>query len=166
MAATTLLLAVGNVLRGDDGVAARVLDHVLDRWGAGAGAQAMTVHGLTPELAEAVASASAVVILDADVTAATVTLEPLPEATAGRSASRVLSHSLTPTALIALARQLYGFTGAAWLCRLPARQLAYGTALSAVAEAAAGEGARQLRALLGSRERSRGDEPCPRPEES
>jgi hydrogenase maturation protease len=161
VSATTLLIAVGNVLRGDDGVAARVLDQV----GAGAGAQAMTAHGLTPELAEAVATASAVVILDADLTAATVTLEPLAEATANRNASRVLSHSLTPTALIALARQLYGFSGAAWLCRLPARQLAYGTALSAVAEAAACEGARQLRALLGPRDRSQGDEPCPRPEE-
>ncbi|MBK6846367.1 MAG: hydrogenase maturation protease [Proteobacteria bacterium] len=159
MSATTLLLAVGNVLRGDDGVAARVLDHVLDQLGAGAGAQAMAVHGLTPELAEAVAAVGAVVILDADVGAATVTLEPLPEAAAGRGTGRVLSHSLTPAALIALARQLYGFNGAAWLCRLPARQLAYGTALSAVAEAAACEGARQLRALLGSRDRLQGDEP-------
>lgn len=146
MAATTLLLAVGNVLRGDDGVAARALELL---GGGAADVEARAVHGLTPELAEAVAGAGRVVILDADLGASGVMVEALPEADLrGYGAGRVLSHSLTPRALIALARQLYGFAGPAWICRLPAQNLAAGVGLSAVAEAAAREGARQLAALL------------------
>lgn len=145
MAATTLLLAVGNVLRGDDGVAARALELL----GGAADVEARVVHGLTPELAEVVAGAGRVVILDADLGASGVMVEALPETDLrAHGAGRVLSHSLTPRALVALARQLYGFAGPAWICRLPVQDLAGGVGLSAVAEAAAREGARQLAALL------------------
>ncbi|MBK8481076.1 MAG: hypothetical protein IPL40_07845 [Proteobacteria bacterium] len=150
MAASTLLIAVGNVLRGDDGVAAAVLDQL----GARADLQSIAVPGLTPELAETIAAARVVVILDADVAASDVTLEPLLATPLRRGEGHLLSHDLSPAILIALARQLYGFTGAAWLCRLPARAFPYGAELSGFACAAVREGALQLVALLGRLERA------------
>jgi Ni,Fe-hydrogenase maturation factor len=55
-----------------------------------------------------------------------------------------LTHSFPPDALVALARRLYGFSGVAWLCRVPARAFGAGERLSAVAEASAHTAARLL----------------------
>ena len=114
-----LLIAVGNPLRGDDGVAERVLSLIpvaddLAR---------MSVFNLTPELAQQVAQHDLVVIIDADTSAETVAITPV-ETEPELAPQPITSHGLTPDALVTLARRLYQFSGAALVCRIPAFEFA------------------------------------------
>ena len=119
---SVLYVAIGNPLRGDDGVAHRVLA-LLEP-----GAAKLGVHQLTPELAWEVARAEAVVFIDADVSAMEPRLEPV-----GEPHASLLGHAMTPEEVVYLARGLYGFTGEAFVCRVPAEQFE-GRGLSAEAE--------------------------------
>jgi hydrogenase maturation protease len=100
-----LVICVGNPLRGDDGVgwrAAELLERAL-----GDTAEVVVRHQLTPELAEHVARADVFVVVDASV-----------EVPAGRVATSsveiptnddaALTHDLSPGALLALARTVFG----------------------------------------------------------
>ncbi len=135
-----VVLAIGNTLRGDDGVA----DHVADLLGARAGVDVRRLHQLTPELAEEIAHAAAVIFVDADPEVAEARLERLVPAPQ-RSA---FTHTVTPGDLVILAEQLYGFQGVAYLCRVPAENFAEGESLSEVAEAGARAAAECVLALL------------------
>lgn len=135
-----VVLAIGNTLRGDDGVAA----HVADLLGACAGVDVRRVHQLTPELAEEVARARAVIFVDADPHVAAARVERLTPAP--RSAT--LTHSVTPGELVMLAERLYGFQGTGYLCHVPAENFGAGESLSEVAEAGARVAAECLRRLL------------------
>ena len=96
-----LILGYGNPLRGDD--AAGPI--------AAARLGGLAVHQLTPELAEAIAQADAVLFLDADAA-----LPPGEIAvTAIRPSSAVLDHHATPAALLELARTVFGAAPKAWL---------------------------------------------------
>ena len=114
----TLILACGNPLRGDDGVAHAVLrliepsPHCALR----------SVHQLTPELAEEIARFSRVVFLDADAGSKALAIEPL-HAFRPRSP---LTHAASPEEVVALARALFGFAGEAFLCRIPAHDFTPG----------------------------------------
>ncbi|MBZ5590992.1 MAG: hydrogenase maturation protease [Acidobacteriia bacterium] len=135
-----LVVAVGNTLRGDDGVAHRVADLL----GARPEVDVRRVHQLTPELAEEMAHATTVVFVDADVEASAVRLERLTP-----NAQRApITHTMTPNELVMLAERLYGFQGAAYLCRVPAEDFAAGGALTPVAEAGARAAARKVAELL------------------
>jgi len=109
----TLLIACGNPLRGDDGVAHEVLrslEPAPDR-------ELLSVQQLTPEIAAELARFERVVFLDADVSATTITIEPVSEALS----SSPLSHWSSPAEIVALARGLYRFRGEALVCRITAR---------------------------------------------
>ncbi|MBL8212273.1 MAG: hypothetical protein JNK87_16270 [Bryobacterales bacterium] len=106
-----LFVAIGNPLRGDDGVAWRVLDRLRlsgDR---------LHLHQLTPEVAAEIAPYAEVVFLDADVEAEVPVVEPVGDATAASA----FTHHVSPAAVVRAARLWFGFAGNAWLCRLPAR---------------------------------------------
>lgn len=133
-----LVLGIGNTLRGDDGVAARVLE-LLE--GAPAGPRLAATHGLTPELAWDVASCDEVVFVDADLQASEVRLEPVGEA----PGATTLGHHWSPERVLGLAREL-GFGGRAWVCRLPVARCEAGEGLTEVAEASARRAADLLRA--------------------
>jgi hydrogenase maturation protease len=141
---STLVLGVGNTLRGDDGVAARVLELLALH-------PSKELHlrpalSLVPELAVDIARHGRVIFVDADVRAENVTLERLSDE------ERDGLHRLAPTSLVAYARSL-GFTGEAWVCRLPVESMEAGVALSARAAAAAQEAANLL---LGAASGARG----------
>ena len=128
-----LLVAIGNPLRGDDGVGWLVADE-LERAGVPAGGMVVRCRQLLPELAEAVAAASAVVLLDAavDVPPGAVRVSPVtPDA-----AAEVSPHDLSPGALLALARVLAGAAPPAWLVAVGGARFAHGEGLSAPARAA------------------------------
>jgi hydrogenase maturation protease len=129
---TTLILGIGNTLRGDDGVGPFVLSLLANR-----GYTLRATHGLLPELAEDIAAHARVVFVDADLTVHEVSLTPL-----GVGARDALHH-FAPVTLVKLARKL-GFDGDAWLCRVPVRAMAVGEGLSAEARAAAQEAARLI----------------------
>ena len=134
---TILCIAIGNPLRGDDGVARRALQLL----GAHEEIQALNVLQLTPELASDIAAADRVIFLDADPSISEVVCESVAQGTAR---STPLTHSVTPFELLRIARRLYNFTGEAWLCRMPAERFEYGEPLTGRAEEAARSAAKLL----------------------
>jgi len=132
-------IAIGNALRGDDGVGNYALRLITpapsDR------VQRIEVCQLTPELACAIALADAVFFLDADPSAAEVVLAPV-EPPSGNASP--LAHSMSPAELVATAQRLYAFAGKALLCRIPAKQFEYGEELTPQAKAAARSAAKMI----------------------
>jgi hydrogenase maturation protease len=131
----TLLIACGNSLRGDDGVAHRVLELL------GARAEARSVMQLTPELAAEIAGFDTVVFLDAAAGIQTVIIEDVPQPTAPAP----LSHVSRSSEVVALSIALFGFHGRALECRIPVADFAAGQQLSPVAERFANQAAQLLR---------------------
>jgi hydrogenase maturation protease len=100
-----LVLAYGNPLRGDDGVA-RHIAQALGKTLHDPSTEIVILHQLTPELAETVSKAEAVIFLDAVAGALPghISLESLD---AAPSDSATWTHILTPSSLLALSRALY-----------------------------------------------------------
>jgi hydrogenase maturation protease len=138
---STLVIGVGNTLRGDDGVAARVLE-LLEARAPGAFVLKATL-SLLPELADDLVAHARVIFVDADVLAREVTLRPVEEERAGL-------HRFAPWGVVAMARSL-GFLGEAWVCSLPVEALGAGEGLSPAAVATADEAVERLLADAGER---------------
>jgi len=128
-----LAIASGNTLRRDDGVAHHVLD-LLD------GVEKRAALQLSIELAQEIAAFDTVFFLDADVNEGAPRLVPV-DAFPARAA---LTHRSQAAEIVYLARSLYGFGGAAWLCRIPVRDFGYGEGLSPEAH----QSAQQAAALI------------------
>lgn len=131
-----LWIGLGNPLRRDDGAASAALDRVggSEHW------RRMDRMQLTPEIAAELAGFDRVVFIDADAReGGQVLLEPVAEA-----AAEPLTHHSTPGSIVALARRLFGFTGIAQICRIPAVDFGYGEGLSPHAAVMAEEAARLL----------------------
>ena len=133
----TLAVAVGNPLRRDDGVAHQVLQH-LD-------CESRSFLQLTPEVAAVIAHYDTVVFIDADARSAEVRIESVPEA----ETTSALTHCSGPSEVVALSKALFGFTGRALLCRIPVRDMSYGSGLSPRVEALVAHTAQQLLDPLG-----------------
>jgi Ni,Fe-hydrogenase maturation factor len=136
----TLLMACGNSLRGDDGVAHEVLRLVEYR----KSCHARHVHQWVPELAEEISRFERVVFMDADLEATAPALEPV----SGESTRSPLSHASNPAEIVALSRALFGFEGEALLYRLPAGNFAPGEQLSGEQQQLAAQAAGQLHRFL------------------
>lgn len=138
---TTLIYAIGNPLRRDDGVAQRAALLL------GEGDWTLhTPHELLPEMAEEVAAAARVIFIDADFQPGETRLESIK----ATCCPGLLSHGLRPCDLLSLTRKLYGFTGEAWLCRVPGEDFGLGEGLSPKAEANAVQAAALVRGMLGA----------------
>ena len=123
-----LVIGYGNTLRRDDGVGPRVAESIA-RLGL-PGVQALACALLTPELAEPVARAGAVVFVDASVEAPRrVQLRRLEPA----DSSRILAHAADPRTLLALARDVFGRVPQAWWLTIPIEDLGIGEELSLLA---------------------------------
>jgi hydrogenase maturation protease len=124
-----LVIGYGNTLRGDDAVGFRVASTVAG-WG-WPDVTSLAVPQLTPELAPVLAAARLAVFVDArlrerddcgDVECQA--LEP------SQSAPRSNSHAADPRRLLALARDVYGFSPRAWLLTVPTVEIGFGEQLS------------------------------------
>ena len=116
----TYLIAIGNVLRRDDGAAHRALELL-------GGTRA--VMQLTPEIASEIAMCDRVMFLDASIDPGESRIERVsPHATGS------FTHDLTPGAVVYLAEHLYGFRGEAFLCRIPGVDFGMGEGLSPEAQ--------------------------------
>jgi hydrogenase maturation protease len=105
-AAGVLVVGYGNPLRTDDGIGWRAVEAVAADPRL-AGATAIAIHQLLPELALDVSQASLVVLVDARVglVPGAVAVDLVEPAATGATA---WSHHLTPAALGGMARELYG----------------------------------------------------------
>ncbi len=135
------LVALGNPLRGDDGAAHRALELL----GTIPGAKVLDLIQLGPEVADEIADSDLAVFIDADIEAGEARLTPVGPVPPSPSP---LAHALRPEEVVALSRQLFGFQGSAWLCRIPAQEFNAGEGLTPACEANARRAAQLLRRLL------------------
>jgi hydrogenase maturation protease len=127
-----LVVGYGNALRGDDGVGPRVAE-LLAAGEQLPGARIEARHQLTPELAEDIAAARLVVLVDAASDGAPGHVCVSEIVARGQS---IGSHAIDPADLVDLAQRLYGHTPPVVLVSVGVEQFEVGAALSpAVASA-------------------------------
>jgi len=135
-----LLIAIGNRLRRDDGVA----HAVLERLGSAHDLNTRALLQLTPEVAAEIADYESVIFIDADTRGADVSIEPLRPL----PWSPVLTHVSSPREVVALSRSLFGFAGQVFQCRIPVDDLSVGDGLSPRANMLVSTAAEGLEILL------------------
>lgn len=100
-----LILACGNQLRGDEGIAV-VLAHYLRNEFCEPETEIQSLHQWTPELAESISHSDIVLFLDASATLQPGKVQLKRVKAAGEFCSS-MKHSMSPETLLALAAQLY-----------------------------------------------------------
>jgi len=120
-----LVIGYGNTLRQDDSAGPRVIEQL--ETSAIPGVHLLACAQLSPEHAEAVARARAVVFVDAQV--GITSHVQLRKITPGES-SQVTTHAAEPATLLALARDVYSRTPPAWMLTIPVERLGFGTDIS------------------------------------
>jgi hydrogenase maturation protease len=149
-ATTSLILAYGNPLRGDDGVgwhAAQWIEQALPGQ-----ATVMALHQLTPELAETLSQYERAIFIDAQVG----TGEPGPVAAChlralapGEITAQALTHHVTPQDLLTAAQILYGHAPTAHLLTIDAYDFSYREGLSPPVAAARSRVVEMVGGILG-----------------
>lgn len=139
-AAETLVVGIGNDLRGDDAAGPLAAASVAGR----PGVRVITVHQLTPELSADLAAAARVVFVDAEV--------GIQEAIARRVGpadhAGATTHHETPQGLLALAEEVFGRAPKAWVIGIPAERFDVGAGLSESAAAGVGQAVELLGDLV------------------
>ncbi len=125
-----LILAYGNPLRGDDGIAWRAAEALQSALRVSA--RILCTQQLAPELAEAAADAEIVIFLDAaaDGKEGEVTCRAI----SAQSAPVRFSHHLAPEQILALSGQLYSAAPRGFLITAHARSFKHGDTLSPAAQ--------------------------------
>jgi hydrogenase maturation protease len=128
-----LILAYGNPLRSDDGIAWRVAEE-LARTLRPPDVEIRCVHQLTPELADHASRALAVIFMDARCAGepGAITSTPVDP----QFDEPPFSHHVTPQSLIALCGHLYAATPRAFVVSLSGQSFEFGESLSPTAERA------------------------------
>ncbi|MBX3085014.1 MAG: hydrogenase maturation protease [Anaerolineae bacterium] len=101
-----LIIGYGNPLRGDDGIGWHVAENLLHfAWAEDV--PILTRHQLTPELAERLVNVDRVIFIDAQVGVRPGEIQ-VQRVNAAADSAFAFTHHLTPDALLAAARDLYG----------------------------------------------------------
>lgn len=133
-----LIIAYGNPLRSDDGVAWRAAEALRKRFSADE-IEIHCVHQLAPELAESVSQFPGVIFVDAASAPASHPGEINVETLGGndvRESTTHFPHALSPRAVVRLAETLYGAKPQAFSVTVTGQNFDHGEALSpAVASA-------------------------------
>ena len=128
-----LVIGIGNRLRSDDGAGVRVAEALEAQ---ATGMQVLVCDQLTPELAEPISQARAVLFIDAQMRDAS---EPTAQAPGGVHPQTLEAstlgdpsgHALTPQRLLALSAALYGICPPSWQLLIPGEHWQVGDQLSA-----------------------------------
>jgi hydrogenase maturation protease len=145
-----LVIGYGNPLRGDDGVGWRVAAAVAAALPGGA-AEVLTVHQLTPELAEPISRAERVIFIDAAAEGEAGAVSCFALEDAGRQPALQGSHLTTPDALLGMAAELFGRCPPAHMVTVVGESFELSESLSPVVEAAAIEAIARVLELVTSR---------------
>jgi len=137
-----MIIGYGNPLRGDDGVGWRVAEALAAELPT---EEALTVHLLTPELAEPISRARLVVFVDAAVGDLPGQIHCFPLAPA---TGRPSSHETNPAGLLALAAELFGSCPPAHMVTITGESFDVGETLSEAVEAAVPVAAAAVRAIV------------------
>jgi hydrogenase maturation protease len=164
----TVVIGYGNDLRGDDAVGPLAATAVAasDM----PSVQALAVHQLVPELAEALALADMAIFVDARVPSPPllhqdsapgdegeeiVSVHPIEPA----AIDSAIGHTGDPRALLALTKALYGRCPVAWSIAVPASSFVFGAGLSPAAERGLTVALQQIRELIDVQDKAL-IEPC------
>ncbi len=139
-----VLLALGNTLRADDGVGARLARALADALAEPV--EVVESQELLHEHADRIAAADAVVFADTSVSGAPG--EVRATLLSARSPRPAVLHALTPEELIGLARALHGRAPPAILVTVAGKEFGFAEALSPEVEAALPEARARVLALL------------------
>jgi hydrogenase maturation protease len=123
-----LVIGIGSELRRDDGAGRHVADTIARV--APPGVETRSVHQLTPELAVELVGRRLVLIVDAAVDVADVTVRPVVRAGDADGGTGAMSHHLDPVALIGLAALFGPRPEEVVVVSVPVRDLGLGTGLS------------------------------------
>ena len=127
-----LIVACGNPLRCDDGLAWRVVEE-LHRLRLPQDVEIIAQHQLTPELASPVSQVERVLFLDAARCGQTGELRCEP--VLPLHASGALTHDLSPASILSLSQELYGRAPQAYVISLGGECFDHGETISATVEA-------------------------------
>jgi hydrogenase maturation protease len=129
-----LIIGFGNALRGDDAfgwhAANRLVKLALDE-----SVQVLTVHQLTPELAQPISEAELVIFIDASYEGEPGTWK-CEEIAANATLANSLAHHFTPISLLAYAGNIFGASPRALIIALAAESFDFCETLTPRAEAA------------------------------
>jgi hydrogenase maturation protease len=136
-----VVVAYGNPLRGDDGVAWRVAELLRSH-----GSRIVLTQQLTPEIALELRGVKRVVFVDAAVggEAGRVTSAPVD----GSPSAATSAHHLSPASVLAYARCLNGEVPQAFIVSIAGQDFGLGESLSCRVQAALPEAVRRVRAML------------------
>ncbi len=145
MTKKTVVIGIGNPLRGDDGVGWAVVEALADV-AAAWGITAVTTHQLLPELLDTIQDAAQVIFVDASVAgeAGCVAVTPIQPATDGPAAS----HQMHPGVLLALGRELYGRMPSAYLITVAGHDFGYQETLTVPVQQSIAAVLRQVQQLV------------------
>jgi hydrogenase maturation protease len=143
--ADLLVIGYGNTLRSDDGVGPRVAE-VVGAMGL-PGVRTLICQQLSPEHADPISQADAVVFVDAAVDAPKeVQLRQLEP----NESSQLMAHAADPRTMLALARDVFGHAPQAWWLTIPAVKLGFGEDLSEEAQHGMKEAVERIQTLYRS----------------
>lgn len=151
-----LLIGYGNEIRGDDAVGPLIAQR-LDMLRL-PGVRIVSTQQLTPELAEVIAGAAAVVFVDASLSGEPGTVEissPIPAVSPSQ-----LDHAVSPGTLLALSESLYGHRPIASLVKVFVADCGLRCGLTAEAERAAASALESLKEYLPRLRRLMPKTPC------
>ncbi len=149
-----LVIGYGNDLRGDDALGRKAAEAVAD-W-ALPGIEVLSVHQLTPDLAEPLAQADCALFLDAHPAQADPQLRV--QRLSPVSSESGVGHSADPGRMLACTDQWFGRTPQSWWITMPAAEFGFGAPLSSIGEHALTEGLRAVRAFVESVQQTGTDE--------
>ena len=130
-----LIVAYGNPLRSDDGLAWHVADALEDKL-FHSDVEILRLHQLGPELAETVSRFRTVIFVDAAVPtddgnlAGEISIQEIPRARIEQETASRFSHSLSPVTVVALAMRLYGAAPKLFSATLTGSNFDHGESLS------------------------------------
>jgi hydrogenase maturation protease len=133
-----LIVAYGNLLRSDDGVAWRAAEH-LQKVFSPDEVEILTMHQLGPELAESVSRSPCVIFVDAAAEAGRpgeVQVSRLSGSNSEGGETPRFCHAVSPNNVLALAAQLYKVTPMAFSVTIVGENFQHGESLSVTVEAA------------------------------
>lgn len=139
-----LVIAYGNPLRGDDGIAWQAAEALKKKLPASA--QVICVHQLTPELAENLSSADHVIFVDACIEGQPGNVRCRPISAVSGEAR--FSHHLSPGEVLALCNRLYSANPIAFLISISGKSFDHGEQVTAAVVKAIPRAARLVESIL------------------
>jgi hydrogenase maturation protease len=141
-----LIIGIGNPLRSDDGIGWHAIqalsDHLADR-----NIKTLTLHQLTPEIAEAASRVEQIIFIDAARigTPGAVTCKQIRP----NGSSTASSHHISPTGVLKLAEDLYGRCPIAHIVTIAGESFQFGGSISPLVRSALPALVTEIRHLIG-----------------